>query len=351
MVLYAVSRTDSPMMAELNLGNLAPGYHHLWGKKVGVGTGADVADRFATPFVEAYNADELGGSATDHILNFFMSPYQVMRLTLTMAPHGVTITADDTTAANERLLGSAYNDAITGYAGDDQLEGGAGNDTLSGGLGDDTLIGGSGHDLLNGGAGIDTALFAIAGDVRVALLDTAGQNTGHGIDRLLGIENVSSASGHDILNGSTAANQLSGGAGNDTLNGGLGDDALIGGSGADRLIGGAGRDKMWAGTGNGIDTFVFSQPSETAVGAARDLIYNYQSGSDLIDLGLMDANTSLAGNQAFAFKGSTASAFSVWHSPSGNNIIIRGDVDGDAVADFEIALMAVSTITANDFVL
>lgn len=65
----------------------------------------------------------------------------------------------------------------------------------------------------------------------------------------------------------------------------------------------------------------------------------------------MDANSRLAGDQAFAFSGTTARANAVWYVDSGSDIVIRGDTTGDGVADFEIQVVGVNSVAAGDFLL
>ena len=64
------------------------------------------------------------------------------------------------------------------------------------------------------------------------------------IDILIGIENISSGGGNDIVYGNKESN---------TLNGGTGNDLLIGGKGNDKLIGGEGKDIFKLSKGEGYD--------------------------------------------------------------------------------------------------
>lgn len=147
------------------------------------------------------------------------------------------------------FFGAAAADAMRGYAGNDQLFGGGGNDYLLGDFGNDRLQGDGGNDWLDGGADIDTAVYAGTLAARVDLALTGQQNTGHGLDRLVGIENVISGSGADVLRGNAVANTLIGQAGNDQLFGAAGNDRLQGDAGNDRLDGGLGIDAaVYAGT-------------------------------------------------------------------------------------------------------
>ncbi|MGO4852061.1 calcium-binding protein, partial [Phaeovulum sp. W22_SRMD_FR3] len=216
---------------------------------------------------------------------------------------------------NDRLIGNALANTLTAGAGNDVLDGGAGNDLLEGGLGhdgltggsgDDTLLGGSGNDALNGGLGndridggdgIDRAYFTGAAAVSVNLGLTSAQNTGHGLDTILNVENLTSGDGNDRLIGNALANTLTAGAGNDTLNGGAGNDLLEGGTGNDALTGATGNDTLLGGSGNdalngglgndrmtggaGSDSFVFN----TALGAGNsDVIVDFSVTDDSIRL-------------------------------------------------------------------
>jgi hypothetical protein len=58
-----------------------------------------------------------------------------------------------------------------------------------------------------------------------------------------------------------------------------------------------------------------------------------------------------AGDQALIFNNQTAKANTIWYAGSGSDVIVRGDVTGDATADFEILVKAVSSLTAGDFIL
>jgi Ca2+-binding RTX toxin-like protein len=95
------------------------------------------------------------------------------------------------------------------------------------------------------------------------------------------------------------------------------------------ISGGAGRDKMKGDAGS--DTFVFDQATDSAVNA-RDRIKSFETGIDHIDLSAMDANTLIAGDQAFAWANGPAGPGALWLI-KGN---LYGDLDGDGIADFRI---------------
>ncbi len=224
--------------------------------------------------------------------------------------------------------GNALGNLLTGNAGNNVLNGGLGNDTLNGGLGNDRLLGGAGNDTLNGGAGNDK----ISG--------------GLGNDRLKG------GAGNDTLNGGAGNDKMNGGVGNDALTGGNGADTLSGGLGSDTLVGGAGRDMLFGGVDTNRDVFMFNAVNHSRMGVNnRDMVHNFVSGSDIIGLSALDANSAVNGNQAFAFNGTTAKANSIWYVDIGADLVIRGDVNGDKIADFEIQAVRVNSVLASDFIL
>jgi Ca2+-binding RTX toxin-like protein len=229
-----------------------------------------------------------------------------------------------------RGSGNEFANTVNGNDQDNVLSGLAGVDTLTGGLGNDTLNGGSENDSLSGG------------DDNDMLVGFSGND-------LLNGDN-----GDDQLYGQISNDTLNGGAGNDTLNGGLGTDTLNGGDGDDVLIGGKGRDSMNG--GNDDDTFVFQKITDTGLvsAATNDIITGFTKGADVIDLSGIDANSGTAANEAFVFLG--AGAFShvagqLHYVVSGANILLEGDVNGDAVADFQIQLNTMTSIGLGDLVL
>jgi Ca2+-binding RTX toxin-like protein len=246
---------------------------------------------------------------------------------------------------NDWLRGDINANALTGNAGSDTLEGNAGNDRLDGGDGNDVLTGGAGADVLIGGAGIDTANYATSGGgVNVNLATGLGGAFEASGDTLTGIENVIGSGGNDWLRGDGGANTLTGNAGNDTLEGNAGNDLLIGGARKDTLTGGAGADR-----------FGYAAIGDSTVGAAADTIADFSHAQgDRIDLASIDANSVVAGNQAFSFIG--AAAFGHHAGELRFDIVsgvtsVYGDVNGDGAADFQIRLSGAVPLVAADFVL
>ena len=162
---------------------------------------------------------------------------------LTGTPGDDTI---DGLAGSDALYGDAGNDLLQGDDGEDFLRGQAGDDTLEGDAGDDFLSGGAGGDRFDGGAGIDRVVFgdATAGVTVDLTQQGSAQNTGLGLDTLIGIEHVGGSNFNDVLTGDANANWLWGTGGSDTMSGGGGDDLVSVGNGAHVVDGGAGVDTL-----------------------------------------------------------------------------------------------------------
>lgn len=185
--------------------------------------------------------------------------------------------------------------------------------------------------------------------VSIRISDTAGRTlTGNErANKMVG------GAGDDTLNGRGGNDTLNGRAGNDTLNGGDGNDTLNGGDGDDTLVGGRGKDVLSGGAG--ADRFDFNAFNESGTtNATRDQIVGFVQGTDRIDLSTIDANTAVSGNQAFAFISDAAFhgvAGELRQRAFGADTIVSGDINGDAVADFQIQLDGVFALTASDFFL
>ena len=243
---------------------------------------------------------------------------------------------------NFTIISGSGDDRLTTGGGIDVLRGNLGNDRLNAGAGNDFLFGGTGNDFLSGGTGNDLLVDSTGNDL---------MSGGSGNDRLFagtGVDNVYGGIGADLLHGGAGNDRLFAGTGVDTIYGGIGADLLHGGADNDRLFGGTGRDLLTGGWG--ADSFMFRTAAEAGIGAARDVITDFSHGIDTIDLGGIDADSILVGNQAFGFIG--AAAFSHVAGQlryAGGNI--QGDMDGDGLADFAIQITNLAMLTQSDFVL
>ena len=170
-----------------------------------------------------------------------------------------------------------------------------------------------------------------------------GSGTAGNEDNINNIQNIISGSGNDSIIGDTLVNNINGGGGNDTINGG---------GGADRLTG-----------GTGADNFVYTLRTDSNVGAGRDVITGFVSGTDKLDFSAIDANTAtlLPANDAFTFIGTgafTAAAQIRYQlidtdaNGSLDSTLVRGNVNAGLGADFEVLLQGVTTaILATDIIL
>jgi Ca2+-binding RTX toxin-like protein len=280
-----------------------------------------------------------------------------------MGSGGFTGTGND--LGNE-IQGGASDDTLSGGDGYDYLIGSGGSDTLYGGADGDTLDGGSGADYLEGNAGDDVYLVDNAGDT---VVEASGEGTDLVYTTLanytLGanVENLdyNSFTGNFAGTGNALDNDIYGGSGNDTLSGLDGNDELRGETGADTLDGGNGDDLLIGGNGADVmtggadaDTFRWSTQFESGLGASADRIADFAAGTDLIDLGFVDADFTTGGNQSFAFIGNAAfssTAGELRYFDDGTDTWVQADTNGDGMADFEIALTGVMVLAGADFVL
>ncbi len=211
------------------------------------------------------------------------------------------------------------------------LYGGSVADTFTGDGFANLFRGGGGADLINGGAGQDAIDFRDKAAAVVLTLNGAVVVTatigGAAEDQFRNIEDVLGGTANDILVGDGLANQLFGNGGNDTLRGGLGIDTLTGGAGA--------------------DLFVYNTVAESTA-VARDKILDFATGVDKIKLTLMDANTTVAGDQAFIFGGAFTAGHLRVSTLSPGVLLVEGNTDADADAEFSLAVTA-TTLVATDF--
>ncbi len=284
-------------------------------------TGADISALSATKIgaLAANGIDVI--DASDNAITFSLAQYNALGAVQLANDDVVTVNG---TGATDLIDGRNGSQILNGLGGDDVLFGEAGNDTLDGGLGNDTL---------NGGTGNDTALYSDAtASVTVSL--AAGTATGGaGTDLLTSIENVVGSNFNDVLTGDSGNNTLTGGAGNDVLTGGLGADTLYGGTGADH--------------------FVFNSIADSPGGGADKIMDFSHAEGDVIDLSGIDAITGGA-DDAFTLisGGFTHHAGELIVVSAGlNTYSVRGDVNGDGVADFFITVHSTTALVAGDFIL
>ncbi|MBW6397628.1 M10 family metallopeptidase C-terminal domain-containing protein [Roseomonas sp. HJA6] len=158
---------------------------------------------------------------------------------------------------------------------------------------------------------------------------------------------------NDELRGNALANILIGGDGDDALYGNGGADTLAGGDGNDTLYGNGEADTLSG--EDGADRFRFLTANESPAGA-RDVITDFTSGMDRIDVAQIDASTTTAGNQAFLWAG-TGSFIGGGVASARYATVVKGSVDvtfdinGDNTVDIAIRLLGVGSLSEGDFLL
>jgi Ca2+-binding RTX toxin-like protein len=267
-----------------------------------------------------------------------------------------TITALD--GGNYIDAGDGANNITTG-GGDDTLLSGKGADTIVAGGGVDRITLRGGADTVNAGAGIDRLIIDYSAMTTNVTGGVASGNFGSGYVGHFGDVAVSTidfegseqftittGDGNDNLTTGDGADVLRSGEGNDVLKGSGGDDELSGGRGNDRLFSGLGADHL-AG-GKHADVFIFRASEEAGIGKQHDVIEDFVSGVDRINLSAIDANANRNGDQSFDFIGNNdfSSKAGELHLKNG---VVSGDVDGDGRADFAIDVADLNRMTQADF--
>lgn len=219
------------------------------------------------------------------------------------------------------------------------LFGGSGNDRLVGGTAADRLVGGTGDDVLAGRGGHDTYSVDSAADT---VSEAANQGT----------DTVEASVSH-ALQAHFETLVLTGNGAIDGTGNGLG-NTLTGNAGNNVLTGGLGRDTM-SGFG-GADTFVFGSIDDSTVAVSgRDTITGFKaSQGDRLDLRLIDAASTVDGDQAFTFIGDGAFSQQAGQLRAvfeGGSTVVSGDVNGDGGADFAFALEGKVALTQGEFLL
>jgi Ca2+-binding RTX toxin-like protein len=252
---------------------------------------------------------------------------------------GIAVGSSAAAITNHGTIGAAESFAITGQAqvalknygtiaGGTELNGLSG--AISLGIFADTIrnfgtitgsvLTGDGNDVVRNGGRIDREV-----------------NLGAGSDLYQGQRSTEDAT---VYGGDQRDIILSGG-GDDLIFGGSGEDVIRSGEGSDTIHAGSGRDTM-AGNG-GADLFVFGTADDISNGSKRDVIENFKSGEDQINLGAFMPGGAFIGEAGF-----TAANQVRYTAATGR---IEGDVNGDGTADWALDLSnAPATLTAADFI-
>jgi Ca2+-binding RTX toxin-like protein len=276
---------------------------------------------------------EARASGTDTVLS---------SVTYTLGANLERLTLTGTSAVSG--TGNSSNNTITGNAADNTLNGRTGSDTLIGGLGDDIYITDGEETITEGSTGGTDIVRSSATHTLAANLEDL---------TLLGSSAISGT-------GNSSNNTITGNSGANTLNGSSGLDTVYGGTGTDKLIGGTGKDQLTGDAGN--DTFVFNNVVESAITATTtDVITDFVSGRDKIDLSSIDAFATSSANDAFIWKGTAAFSsktqgevsLKTFDNSGTDNDYTMILIDNDADKDVEMAIRLTGTysLTDSDFIL
>jgi Ca2+-binding RTX toxin-like protein len=267
-----------------------------------------------------------------------------------------TITQTVQIGTDNVKLDAEADDAVSAVSNGVARFGAEGDDTLQGTAGEDTLNGGGGGDHFEGGEGFD--IVSYEGSTRSVRLDLLNDRHSFGDavgDTFDSIEAFQGGDTRDQLRGSNEADIFYGGGGVDRLYGRRGDDILDGQGGIDALYGGLGADTMTGGEDNARDRFIYFNIKESGVGAGnRDVITDFVSDQDRIEISRFDADVTQGFKQSFNFLGDAAfsnTAGELRYGADGGITLVQADTNGDGLADFEIELVGDLTLSASDFLI
>jgi Ca2+-binding RTX toxin-like protein len=229
------------------------------------------------------------------------------------------------------LAGSDFSNIIFGNAGDNILNGGGGADNMFGGKGNDTyIVDNLGDSFFENGEiystpeieseGFDTVLTSVSVDLglynEVEVLQATGTNP-------------------LVLIGSLDNNRIIGNDGSNLIDGSYGKDTLTGGGGPDHF--------QWSSI-NEIGWFNFDP----------DIVTDFKRAEgDLLRFDLIDADETVAGNQAFQFVGTAGftGPGQIWWGHNGGNTVILLNTNADLTIDGIIQVNGLHTVDASWFAL
>jgi len=99
---------------------------------------------------------------------------------------------------------------------------------------------------------------------------------------------------------------------------------------------------------------MLGERASQGAGSGRDVITDFAPGTDDLDLTGIDADATVAGDQAFRFVGTAGlgtTPGAVGYFSSGGNTVVRASTDRDSTAELEIQLTGLVTPTVDDFYL
>ncbi len=158
---------------------------------------------------------------------------------------------------------------------------------------------------------------------------------------------TSTFAGHNEISGTAAPEWIFGTAINDIIFGWAGNDYLFGANGDDALDGGPGADTLTGGRGS--DLFFY-----TAAEADGEWIADFRrEEGDRIAVGSNDANSSIAGDQAFTWVGTApfTAAGQLRYAQQSGNTFIQGNTGGDLLPEFTIGVIGLVAFISSDIFL
>lgn len=233
-------------------------------------------------------------------------------------------------------------DILFGSNTTDLLFGRKGNDKLHNNLSGDKLFGGPGNDIYY----IDNYYTMVSES-----LDQFTSSDAGGVDKIVSsvsvrapnfVENITLVGNNKInATGNGLNNKIYGNSNENIIRANFGKDIVYGGGGADKIY--LGNDR--------VRDIVGYKSLEDSTYTNFDVIYNFKSGIDKVDISSFTDYVQTQYGAELSFSNSSHQQFKVWGADVGNNYFIHADLNGDTNPDVTAMFIAVNYISSNDLIL
>ncbi len=95
---------------------------------------------------------------------------------------------------------------------------------------------------------------------------------------------------------------------------------------------------------------MFTAAAQTEIGAARDVIADFVSGTDKIDISGWDSDPLSPGIDGWSFVTAFTGTVGELMYDAANHLVLFNNTTGDSDADASIELTGVATLAATDFI-
>ncbi|QGF93023.1 hypothetical protein GH769_07110 [Pseudomonas sp. CFSAN084952] len=157
------------------------------------------------------------------------------------------------------------------------------------------------------------------------------------------IENAIGGNGNDVIIGNSFNNKISGGDGNDIIYGGAGADILIGGQGKDVFVYRTTTDSVFNGLEKNITIDLPSTNSTNELTGSYDIINDFNSGEDKVDLSALSKNGQFDFRLVESFTGNVGEIALQYFSEI-NTTILTANINNPQSSDADFAIQIIGQV-------